>query len=594
MGALRRTGSVVSRGMQRDDTAPGGIAYGMWNAVTRDRSVPEGFESSFEWLARESFDQGVRTFLVPERLGGGKALEGLRGLDREACSCICLAGEDSGNAGGQGYVGGKARFTDRPESDYRPWLERTVSAALERAGTSWFDGLLLENPDWTGFRSEAVWEAMGALRDQGLVRSIGIAPGPNNGYVLDLLQWLDRFGERADLAMIVFSPIEPWPGELVLERAAEQGIRILAREGAPVPGPAMAREMREREAQWSRVMGEWEDRVLVGGAWATRQKAVEAYAPRTSGRACGNPLVGFEPDAVAEEFLGGVRDRGDNRGQAQLKGGTQQFQGLPQSEQWPLDEELAATARRHGIVPDRDYFCENDPRDLRDFGMPGPEGPQATDRRLFLQLQVFTGVADRDEVVNQFEAAKRAAVIYADLNDPRGVGVLLWDEDPLELSRKTGEAYNGTGLAEATLRPEFTMLGRSYAFGREDDVEYWLTRRPIEVATFPDRPWAVWYPLRRTGAFYRLPREEQTEMLREHGIIGHNFGSAGYATDIRLECFGMDAQDSEFVLGLLSTRLDWLSKLVKEMRSTRQTGEFMDKLGPFFVGHTIYQSSPDA
>jgi chlorite dismutase len=53
----------------------------------------------------------------------------------------------------------------------------------------------------------------------------------------------------------------------------------------------------------------------------------------------------------------------------------------------------------------------------------------------------------------------------------------------------------------------------------------------------------------------------------------------------------MDPADNEFVLGLLSERLDWLSRLVKEMRSTRQTGEFMDHLGPFFVGHTIYQNA---
>ncbi len=83
-------------------------------------------------------------------------------------------------------------------------------------------------------------------------------------------------------------------------------------------------------------------------------------------------------------------------------------------------------------------------------------------------------------------------------------------------------------------------------------------------------------------------------MLREHGIIGHHYGSAGYASDIRLECFGMDANDNEFVLGLLSERLYWLSRLVKEMRGTRQTGEFMQSLGPFFVGSAIYQNGGHA
>jgi chlorite dismutase len=198
-------------------------------------------------------------------------------------------------------------------------------------------------------------------------------------------------------------------------------------------------------------------------------------------------------------------------------------------------------------------------------------------------------VADRPAVVEDLRAAGAAAVAYADLNDPRGIGILLWDENPLRLSAKADFVHALPSLRHAALRPEFTMLGRSYAFGREEDVEYWLLRRPVEVATWPDRPWAVWYPLRRKPSFYRLPKDEQADMLREHGLIGHNFGSAGYATDIRLECFGMDAADNEFVLGLLSVRLDWLSRLVKEMRATRQTGEYMDHLGPFFVGHTLYQ-----
>ena len=50
--------------------------------------------------------------------------------------------------------------------------------SLERCGIDHFDVLLLHNPDRTGYASEAVWSGMAALRDAGLTRMIGLAPGP--------------------------------------------------------------------------------------------------------------------------------------------------------------------------------------------------------------------------------------------------------------------------------------------------------------------------------------------------------------------------------------------------------------------------------
>ena len=45
--------------------------------------------------------------------------------------------------------------------------------SLERCGVEPFDLLLLHNPDRTGYRSEAVWEGMEALREAGLTRLLG-------------------------------------------------------------------------------------------------------------------------------------------------------------------------------------------------------------------------------------------------------------------------------------------------------------------------------------------------------------------------------------------------------------------------------------
>ena len=72
-------------------------------------------------------------------------------------------------------------------------------------------------------------------------------------------------------------------------------------------------------------------------------------------------------------------------------------------------------------------------------------------------------------------------------------------------------------------------------------------------------------------------------------MLGLAYGSAGYAPDIRLACYGLDRNDNEFVIGLVSADLYPLSKIVQEMRKTQQTAKHMDSLGPFFVGKSIWQ-----
>ncbi|WP_457831929.1 hypothetical protein, partial [Staphylococcus aureus] len=56
---------------------------------------------------------------------------------------------------------------------------------------------------------------------------------------------------------------------------------------------------------------------------------------------------------------------------------------------------------------------------------------------------------------------------------------------------------------------ELAMIGRTYGTGREPELEDWLLHAPRRKLAAEDTCWAVWYPLRRTGAYYRLPRRDQ-------------------------------------------------------------------------------------
>ena len=226
-------------------------------------------------------------------------------------------------------------------------------------------------------------------------------------------------------------------------------------------------------------------------------------------------------------------------------------------------------------------------------GQPG----QAMDRRLFMQLLVFEcgGKLQSAPAIETLGGALRergaAAVIYEDMNNPRGVALLSWSEDPADFVSRVRPALAHAALSELRLDASQTMIGRSYSTGYEPDLEYWLLRRPVETVLNPAWPWAVWYPLRRSGAFERLDGKEKGGILREHAEIGKAYGAANLAHDVRLACHGLDARDNEFVIGLIGKELHPLSHVVQAMRKTRQTSEYIVQMGPFFVGHAAWRSA---
>ena len=231
--------------------------------------------------------------------------------------------------------------------------------------------------------------------------------------------------------------------------------------------------------------------------------------------------------------------------------------------------------------------------DVNEYGGKRDGARQSMNRRLFMQLLVFDappGQRADDLARRAAELCGRervAAVVYADAVSPRGVGLLTWGEDPTHFVRVVRPLFAHEPLAQASLRPEYAMLGRTYATGHEPDLEWALLRRAVENVTNEAHRWHVWYPLRRTAAFARLDPHEQSQILREHAQIGMAYGAQELAHDVRLACYGLDAADNEFVIGLVGRDLYPLSHLVQAMRKTRQTSEFIEKMGPFFVGHVL-------
>ncbi|MBS1879182.1 MAG: aldo/keto reductase [Actinobacteria bacterium] len=335
---------------------------------------------------------GIETVLSADAYGQGEADRvlgrALAGVDREGYCLVGAVGHDF-YEGERNGPKGFPRFTDpalRGPDQYAGYLRMAAEASLERIGAAEFDLLLLHNPDRTGYSSAAVWDGMAALREAGLTRRIGVAPGPANGYTLDLISCLETFGDRIDWAMIILNPLEPWPGELVLDAAARHQVEVITRvvdygglfwddlrPGAELPQgdhrsfrPEGWLEAGCAKLERLRPFAERADLSLMGLAcqWNLAHPAVACCAPTLiqEAGAGARPIEQKRAELAAipaELRLGpdeveAIRAIGDNTGCMALKGGNPAHEGEEQPDRWGLGPELVDVAGRWGIDPERD------------------------------------------------------------------------------------------------------------------------------------------------------------------------------------------------------------------------------------------------
>ena len=161
---------------------PSHTAIGTWSGGRYLHFGEPISEERLEALLRPG--DGLDTLLTADAYGSGEAdvLLGraLAGVDRGDYCVVGAIGHDFYTAERDGAKG-FPRFTDpslRGPEAYGEYVRMATERSLERLGIDAFDVLLLHNPDRTGYTSEAVWDAMRAVRDEGLAHSLGVAPGP--------------------------------------------------------------------------------------------------------------------------------------------------------------------------------------------------------------------------------------------------------------------------------------------------------------------------------------------------------------------------------------------------------------------------------
>ncbi len=366
-------------------------AFGTWSGGRFMHFGEQLDEERYVRLVRLNYEKGIRTFVTADVYGAGRADsllgEALKGIPRDTYSLVGIVGHDfygGLRSGAKGYP----RFTEpglRGPEQYEEYLVMATEKSLERCNTSKFDCLLLHNPDTIGYSSPKVWDALRALKTRGLTKRLGIAPGPANGFTLDIIQCFEKFGGDIDWAMIILNPFEPWPGQFVLPAAKKFNINLLARvvdfggifHDDVHPGHKFrdGDHRSHRPAGWVEHGNEKLDQVRpiaqrhgltalqLSCLWNLAQEPVKSVVPTLIQEAYeGAKTIESKVDDLAAlpeinpltvEEVQQITAIGDNTGCMKLKGASTRHLGQdPRPDEWPLREELSEVAKRWDLNPE--------------------------------------------------------------------------------------------------------------------------------------------------------------------------------------------------------------------------------------------------
>jgi aryl-alcohol dehydrogenase-like predicted oxidoreductase len=369
-------------------------AYGTWSGGRFMHFGEPLPEDRYLSVIRLAYERGIRTFMTADVYGNGQADEllgrALEGIPRDSYALVGAVGHDfyeGKREGAKGYP----RFTHpslRPPGQYASYLRMATEKSLARCRAQEFDLLLLHNPDWTGYSSDVVWKGMEALKSAGLTDRLGIAPGPANGFTLDVIYSFEKFGALIDWAMLILNPLEPWPGSLALPAAEKHNVKVITRvvdygglfHDDVKPGhkflaqdhrvfrPAGWVEAGSQKLEQMRTVAKAHNLTLLQLAcvWNLSHAAIKSVIPtfiQESGEGAKSIESKVEEFAALPEvrlsdkemnFIAAV---GNNKGCMTLKGGNPEHQGEAGADRWPLSPELADVGKRWNITPEQDLVC---------------------------------------------------------------------------------------------------------------------------------------------------------------------------------------------------------------------------------------------
>jgi len=203
---------------------------------------------------------------------------------------------------------------------------------------------------------------------------------------------------------------------------------------------------------------------------------------------------------------------------------------------------------------------------------------RGADTRLFMQLLVFTDCSDLRPLLLPLERLPLDIVLYKDVSDPQGVGLLAITEDPELLVTDLRELLDSRVFRVLMLRNELTMAGHAGTHDGQGE------HPAAGIAKSEAWRWVAWFPLRTAAAMATLSETKQDEAF---AAIETACDDDSNCCRVRLRSHALNRAGNDFVYGLHGHDLHHLTSSIDAMRRAPRYAELIASCGPFFVGRAL-------
>jgi aryl-alcohol dehydrogenase-like predicted oxidoreductase len=211
------------RKLSGTDLTLSAVGFGVWTVGSTWWGVND--RAAGVKLLRQAFDLGITFFDTGDTYGGGDA--------------ETIMDEALGDHRDEIVIGTKFGYDiyshpERPNQQERPhdwspaYMRKALEGSLRRLNTSHIDLYQLHNPRIEAIRDEALWDELERVRNEGLVRAVGVALGP----AIDPRQ-IDEAVEaiqlRSAVPQIIYNLLEQDLGRGIFATAADHGVGVITR-----------------------------------------------------------------------------------------------------------------------------------------------------------------------------------------------------------------------------------------------------------------------------------------------------------------------------------------------------------------------------
>lgn len=194
------------------------VAAGWWGSFTREEAAA---------MIREAFDLGITFFNTSNAYGeAGYGEELVRDALADVRDQVTIA-TTFGYDLDADRAPGKSGQAERPHDWSRDNVMRSLERSLGYLGTDSIDLWQLHNPRMDAMHDDALWELLGDLRSQGVVKSFGPSIGPAIGWKDEGLYALEH--RDIDFFHHIYNMLEQEPGRSFNAAAGERDVAMLVR-----------------------------------------------------------------------------------------------------------------------------------------------------------------------------------------------------------------------------------------------------------------------------------------------------------------------------------------------------------------------------